>query len=83
MIDGKCVVPQGVAEIPEEMYWGYQFLKELVLPDGLTKIGDKAFFACINASANISFVIPFILISIRNAQIPFLVPATLKSISPK
>ena len=48
MIDGKCVVPQGVAEIPEEMYWGYQFLKELVLPDGLTKIGDKAFFACIN-----------------------------------
>jgi len=28
------------------MYWGFTFLKELVLPEGLTSIGDKAFFGC-------------------------------------
>ena len=46
-------------------------------------ISILAFLACAKASSNISLVIPFILISICNAQIPSLVPATLKSISPK
>jgi len=43
----------------------------------------RACLACAKASFSISFVIPFILISICKAHIPFLVPATLKSISPK
>ena len=39
--------------------------------------------ACFNAISIISLVIPSILISICIAVIPFLVPATLKSISPR
>lgn len=46
IIDGRCVVPQGITEIENEMYWGFTFLKEIVLPEGLTSIGDKAFFGC-------------------------------------
>lgn len=46
IVSGKCVVPQGVTEIPEEMYFGFSFLEELELPEGLTRIGDKAFLGC-------------------------------------
>lgn len=46
IVDGKCVIPQGVTEIPAEMYFGFKDLQELVLPDGLTGIGDRAFLSC-------------------------------------
>ena len=46
ILNGKCVVPTGVKEITEEMYYGFINLEELVLPEGLTSIGDKAFFGC-------------------------------------
>ena len=42
-----------------------------------------AFFACSSASFNIASVIPLILISICKAVIPYSVPATLKSMSPR
>jgi len=48
-----------------------------------SKISNLAFLACANASFKIFSVIPLILISICKAVIPSLVPATLKSISPK
>lgn len=48
IVDGKCVVPQDVTEIPDEMFYGFKDLEELVLPEGLTSIGDKAFYACLN-----------------------------------
>ena len=48
-----------------------------------SKISRRAFLACFRASFNIFSVTPLILISICKAHIPFFVPATLKSISPK
>ena len=47
-----------------------------------SSISILATFACARASLNMFSVIPFILMSICSAVIPFLVPATLKSISP-
>ncbi len=48
-----------------------------------SRISNLAFLACANAFFKISLFIPLILISICNEQIPFLVPPTLKSMSPK
>ena len=64
------------------------YLETSFLGSGITvsiksRISNLAFLACAKASFNISLVIPLILISIWSEQMPFLVPPTLKSISPK
>ena len=49
----------------------------------LPKMWTRASLACANATCMISLVMPWILMSICKAVIPLVVPATLKSISPK
>ena len=49
----------------------------------LLKMCKRPSLACANATCIISLVIPWTLMSICKAVIPFAVPATLKSISPK
>lgn len=39
-------VPASLTVIPEEMFTGCRFLKNVVLNEGLTAIGDKAFCSC-------------------------------------
>lgn len=51
IVNGKCAVPQGVTEIPKEMYWSFLNLEELELPEGLTVIGDQAFYGCTRLEA--------------------------------
>ena len=59
------------------------FLGSEIHANMLSKISRRALCACANASSKIFLVIPVTLISICKAVIPFFVPATLKSISPK
>ena len=44
IINGKCVIPDGVTEIPEDEFWECQELKEIVIPETVTIIPNAAFF---------------------------------------
>ncbi len=46
IINGKCVVPDGVTEIPEDEFLGCKELKEIVIPETVTIIPNAAFFFC-------------------------------------
>lgn len=46
IIDGRCVIPNGVTEILEEEFAGCQELREIVIPDTVVSIGPAAFFWC-------------------------------------
>lgn len=46
VIDGKCVIPDGVTEILKEEFEHCKDLREIVIPDGVTVIGESAFYCC-------------------------------------
>ena len=46
IIDGRCIVPEGVTEILEEEFQGCEELIEVVLPQSVKKIGASAFCWC-------------------------------------
>lgn len=45
---GKLVLKDSITKIMPSMFAGKTTLKEIVIPAGVTEIGDKAFFDCIN-----------------------------------
>lgn len=47
VIDGKCVIPDGVTEILDSEFKYCEELREIVIPDGVTTIGEGAFSGCI------------------------------------
>lgn len=40
------IIPKGVEVIPPLAFWDSRNVKELILPDGVTTIGEKAFYSC-------------------------------------
>jgi len=44
--NGKCVIPDGVTEIPEDEFWECKELKEIVIPETVTIIPSGAFSYC-------------------------------------
>ena len=46
VIDGKCVIPDGVTEILDDEFRNCEELREVVIPESVTKIGIRAFFEC-------------------------------------
>ena len=46
IINGRCVIPNGVTEILEGEFAGCQELREIVIPDTVVSIGFAAFFRC-------------------------------------
>lgn len=51
---GDIVIPEGVIEIGESVFYTCDELTSVTLPDGLVRIGDEAFVGCTNLS-DISF----------------------------
>jgi len=50
VIDGKCVIPDGVTEILDSEFKYCEELREIVIPDGVTTIGEYAFYGCTGIS---------------------------------
>ena len=46
VIDGKCVIPDGVTEILEGEFKNCEDLREIVIPESVTTIGSDAFHSC-------------------------------------
>ena len=46
IINGKCVIPEGVMEIPEDEFIDCNNLREIVIPSTITSIPPAAFFYC-------------------------------------
>ena len=46
--EGKLILGNSITKIMPSMFAGKATLKEIVIPAGVTEIGDKAFFDCIN-----------------------------------
>ena len=42
------VIPQGVTEINDNVFYGYTSLKSVVIPESVTQIGEYAFYGCSN-----------------------------------
>ena len=43
LVYGRLILPKGTTDIEEEAFWGNQSLIDVVLPEGLLRIGSKAF----------------------------------------
>lgn len=78
IVDGIFTFPEGVTEIEDYVFEGYNELKEIEIPDTVTKIGIGAFYECknlekIKLSKKINQLPPIIFegcISLTNIEIP-------------
>ena len=46
----KVVLPDGLTEIPDEMFAGCRYLKHINIPKSIKRIGNQAFYLCVGLS---------------------------------